>query len=364
MSGRGVIGGGILGRQVIDGGMMGRRMIGHGMMGRAVVAGSLIVSAGASCPVGPSVSGFVDRAPATADAVTITYLGVGGWIMERGDVRLMTAPLFSNPSFVGTGVTGIASDSAAIDAGLEAYDLGGIRAILVGHGHYDHLMDVPYMARRYAPAATVVTTNTVRNLLGTWSGLERRLLIVDDSAGDVDHVGRWLDLGSGLRVMALRSHHAPHFDGYTFYEGTVDTPRDRPPRWATEWLDGPSFAFLIDFLDPDGSVAFRIYYQDAVAGAPRGFAPAEIMADRPTDVAILVPSTFDQVDWHPEAFIQNLRPRWVLLGHWEDFFGQPDGEARSVALTDVNHFRDRLRRVHEGEHWLPDLNTVFRFPTR
>ncbi len=323
-----------------------------------------MLATGASCPVGPSVSGVVDRAPAGADAVEITYLGVGGWIMERGDVRVMTAPLFSNPSFVGTGLTGIVSDSAAVDAGLNGRDLSDVRAILVGHGHYDHLMDVPYVARRYAPTARIVTTTTVQNLLGTWAGLDDRLVLVDDSAGDVDHMGRWIDLGPGLRVLPLRSNHAPHFDGYTFYAGTVDTPRDTPPRWATEWLDGPSFAFLIDFLDADGSVAFRIYYQDAVAGAPRGFAPAELMAERPSDVAIFVPSTFDQVDWHPEAFVANLRPRWVLLGHWEDFFGPPSGEARSVALTDVNHFRARLRRVHEGEHWLPDLNTVFRFPVR
>ena len=164
--------------------------------------------------------------------------------------------------------------------------------------------------------------------------------------------------------MALLSHHAPHFDGYTLYKGDLDRPLDAAPRWASEWLDGPSYAYLVDFLHPDGRVAFRIYYQDAVAAPPRGFAPDALMAERPVDVAIFVPATFDQVDWHPEAFVQNLRPRWVILGHWENFFLPPETPTRAIMLTDMDHFQSRLRRVHGGEHWLPEIGTEFRFPVR
>jgi hypothetical protein len=162
--------------------------------------------------------------------------------------------------------------------------------------------------------------------------------------------------------MALRSHHAPHFEGYTFYKGTLERPLTEEPMWASEWLDGPSYAFLVDFLDEEGSVAFRVYYQDAVAAPPRGFAPTELVADRPVDVAIFVPATFDQVDWHPEAFVENLRPRWVLLGHWENFFKPPEARTKSILLSDIGHFQDRLDRVFDGAFWLPELGTEFRFP--
>jgi hypothetical protein len=189
-----------------------------------------------------------------------------------------------------------------------------------------------------------------------------RVLEVDSLAGDQDHAGTWVNLAAGLRVLPLRSHHAPHFDGYTLYKGTTDQPRREEPRWATEWLDGPTYAFLVDFLDPDGTVAFRIYYQDAVAAPPRGFAPDGLMAERPVDVAIFVPATFDQVDWHPEAFVANLRPHWVLMGHWENFFVPPTTPTRSIMLTDLGHFEERLHRVFGGQSWLPAIGTVFRFP--
>ena len=82
------------------------------------------------------------------------------------------------------------------------------------------------------------------------------------------------------------------------------------------------------------------------------------------DVAILVPSTFDQVQWNPEAFLENLRPRRVLLGHWEDFFTPVDAPTRSMRLADLGHFEARLERVFDGDWWRPDIGTEFLFPVR
>lgn len=245
---------------------------------------------------------------------------------------------------------------------MSGYDVSSVKAILVGHAHYDHLMDVPRVASRHATRARIVGGRTVANTLGSWSGLADRIDVVDDSASDQKTVGRWLRYGSGVRIMALRSHHAPHFAGYTLFRGTQDTPRTTEPEWASEWLDGEVYAYLIDFMASGDSVAFRVYYQDAVAPAPAGFAPEALIAERPVDVAVLVPATFDQVDWHPEAFVENLQPGRILLGHWEDFFVPIDEPTHSIRLTDLGHFEGRLGRVFEGEWWRPDLWTEFRFP--
>lgn len=333
---------------------------------RAALLAALLAASGTApgCwrAVTPDVRGVVDVAPAGAEAVRLTYLGVGGWIFRRGADVVVAAPLFSNPSFVRTGLAGIRSDSAAVDAGMAPYDVSGAAAILVGHAHYDHLMDVPRVARRHAPGAAILGSRVARNTLGTWSGVAERVVEVDSLAADVDDPGAWIALTPTLRVLPLRSHHAPHFDGYTLYQGTTDRPLAVEPGSAREWLDGPTYAFLVDFLDGAGGVAFRIYYQDAVAAPPRGFAPAALMAERPVDVAILVPATFDQVDWHPEAFVQNLSPRWVLLGHWENFFVPPSSPPRSIFLTDLGHFRSRLAHVFQGRSWLPGAGAAFRFP--
>ena len=331
----------------------------------------LLLAAACFAPYGPTTTGLLDLAPEGADELRLVYLGTGGWILQHGDDVVLTAPLFTNPGLVRTGLLSIESNHAVVDRFMSRYDVTDARAILVGHAHYDHLMDVPRIATEHAPVARIVGSRTVANTLGTWSGVVGRVDVVNDSAGDQRTVGRWLRYGDGVRVMALRSKHAPHFDGYTLYQGTRDVPLEEPPRWASEWLDGETYAYLVDFLGPDESVAFRVYYQDAVVAPPLGSAPEVLIARHPVDVAILVPATFDQVDWHPEALIANLRPRRVILGHWEDFFVELDdaleslaGGADPIRLTDLGHFVARLDRSFDGPWWRPIPWAEFRFPRR
>jgi len=332
---------------------------------RLICAGATAISL-AGClagAVGPGTTTNVDlTAPGDVDVVRFVYLGSGGWIIERGEDQVLAAPLFSNPGLLTTGLLPIRSDTVLVDRYMSRYDVSAAKAILVGHAHYDHLMDVPRVILVHAPTARIVGTTTVKNTLGTWSGVGDRVDVVNDIAGDQHTVGEWLHYGEGVRVMGLRSKHAAHFNGYTLYRGTRDRPLTAEPRWATEWLEGRSHAYLVDFMNADGSVAFRVYYQDAVSPAPAGFAPEELIEQHPVDMAIFVPATFDQVDWHPEAFVENLRPKHVLLGHWENFFVPIEAPTKSVLLTDLGHFEARLARVHDGGWWRPDLWTEFRFP--
>ena len=197
--------------------------------------------------VGPGTTANVDLTdPGDVDIVRFVYLGSGGWIIERGEDLVLAAPLFSNPGLLTTGLLPIRSDTTLVDRYMSRYDVTAAKAILVGHAHYDHLMDVPRVALAHAPNARIVGTTTVKNTLGTWSGVADRVDVVNDSAGDQHTSGRWLRYGDGVRVMGLRSKHAAHFDGYTLYSGTRDRPLTEEPRWATEWLEGRSHAYLVD----------------------------------------------------------------------------------------------------------------------
>jgi hypothetical protein len=97
------------------------------------------------------------------EGITVQYLGVGGWLFRFGGDALLTAPFFSNPSLLDVGVGGIAPDTATIDRFLPP--VGDVSALLMGHGHYDHLMDVPYILRRHAPEAQLFGSATATNLV-------------------------------------------------------------------------------------------------------------------------------------------------------------------------------------------------------
>jgi hypothetical protein len=293
--------------------------------------------------------------------VEITYLGAAGWLFRKGGTAVLTAPLYSNPTFVATGLSTIQADPGRIERHLP--DVRDVTAILVGHGHYDHLMDVPYIARAHAPNAVIYGNATVAHQLAPFGLPADRVRVIEgDEVGDVEREGRWLAVGPGVRVMALRSDHGPHLAGVTLYSGSRTRDMVREPETATEWLDGETLAYLIDFLNRDGSVALRVYFQDAVAAPPYGLVPP--MADGiAVDVALVVTATYAEVDWHPEALLANARPGHVLLGHWEDFFQPPDREARPVIGTNLRGFIRRLERaLPDGTGWhLPAPGTRFIF---
>ena len=334
---------------------------GAGRRARALVVG-LLVFGGCGGALEEPVSGVVEPSPTGGEGVRLVYLGTGGWIFEHDGAQILAGPLFSNPDFWRTGVGPIEPDTAVIDRYMSRFDVSDAGAILVGHAHYDHLMDVPRVARRHAPAARILGSRTILNTLGTWSELMHRVEVMDTLAGDEAEPGRWFYVGSTVRVMALRSLHGSHFDGLTFYVGTVDEPRAEAPGAATEWVDGETYAFLVDFLDASGDVVFRIYYQDAVAPPPWGLAPDPVITARRVDAAILVPAVFEEVPWHPETIVRNLSPRRVLLGHWEDFFQPIEDPPEPVPFTDLAEFEARLARVYPGPVWRPDRFTEFRFP--
>lgn len=97
------------------------------------------------------------RAPATAPTVTPTWtlrhLGVAGWQLEVGTGSLLVDPYFTRAD-VDDPKLPLSPDLAAIDRHAPKR----ADVILVGHSHYDHLLDVPTIALR--SGATVVGTES------------------------------------------------------------------------------------------------------------------------------------------------------------------------------------------------------------
>lgn len=314
--------------------------------------------------------------PGSAPApVRLTFLGVAGWHIDTGRTELLTAPLLSNPGVLRVAAAPIASDTVAIARWLDAFglgDLSGLDAILVGHAHYDHLLDVPWIAARRAPGARILGSATTRHTLAPFAGSlgldTARVEVVTEAAATPAGGGQWLRVGPDLEVLPLRSDHGPHFDGITLYTGERTRDLEASPASAGDWIEGETLAFLIRIERPGGEDPLTILFRDAVARAPLGVPPDTL---GPVDLALLVPATFQEVEWHPEAVLAAARPRHVILHHWEDFFEAPDTlDPAPVPFTPLGEFVGRLERglariAAEGapeprERWhLPVPGTVF-----
>ena len=320
----------------------------------------------------------VDTAPVVdTTPLRIEALGVSGFVLQRGPDMLLTAPLFTRQSAIGVGLNlPLDADTAAIDAGLSTVSLASLRAVISGHAHYDHFIDVPHILSR-APNATAYTNLSGRHMLAALAPdrpgcanvaagpmLPRsRVVAVDDTlASYVDYTncptlapagaalaGRWLDVpGSSIRLMPICSMHPAQVGPYHFGEGSVDADQCELPGAASGWLEGLTVGFVIDFLDAERQPAFRVFYQDAPTDAPSGHVPAAILADKQVDVALLCVGSTDSVENHPGAIVGNLTPRYALSGHWENFFDDLGAMPRPIPLLDLSGYLARAEAALPG----------------
>lgn len=295
-------------------------------------------------------------ASACRDSLELTYLGVSGFVLRRGDHALMTAPSFTNPGALRLLLPSpfrLDPDTAIVDRRLERVALAGVDAILVGHAHYDHLLDVPYIARAWTPGARVYGSATMANTLAGDPKVRARALSIADSAGSATTPGRWIyPEGGRFRFMPVVSSHAPNAWLYTFADGVVQEPRPSLPRTARGWRKGEVYAYVVDAIAPDSTPLFRVYYQDAAADPAFLAIPPMSGSDvRAVDVAILCVGNYEGARGNPDVLLGTLRPRFVVLSHWEDFFRSPLDPLRVIPLTDTERLVQRLRAA-VGERWI------------
>lgn len=309
-------------------------------------------------------------AGACPDSAELTYLGVGGWLIRVGGDAVLTAPFFSTPRLTSVGLgRSIRPDTARIDERMRALvpDRAGIRALLVGHSHYDHLMDVPYVARRHLPGVPVYGNAAMLRLLAA-DPVRPRLAALEEDAGTHEAPGRWIypHPDSTVRFMALRSGHAPHAAGVKVFRRGQRGERAELPSNAWEWSEGNVLAYVVDFLERGtGRVRFRVHFQDAASEAPLGFPPPLAGADAaPFDLAIVCAGSFREAGDYPRGVVGALRPARVLVGHWEDFFRPQTMSLRLIPRTDT---LELLRRVDAalpagGNRSIPRPGETLRIP--
>ncbi len=288
------------------------------------------------------------------DHVVLRYLGTGGLYVGWQGQAIATGPFFTDPGFADLALSPILSDAGAIFRGLDGVPLGRVGAVLVGHSHYDHLGDLPVVAGELADWTTVYVNRSGANALEAFPGLHRRVRVLDE------HENEWVQVADAaghrlpFRFMAVPSDHAPHVLGIELMKGT-NRPSRRPwiERRYTSLRLGRPYAFVIDLLasaDPGAPVRFRIYYQDAASKPGAGYPPTFTGADHhPYDLAVLCMASSYEVDHYPEAVLGEVRPRHVLVGHWEDFF-RPWRPARAFVPFLTDHRAARfLRAVDDAE---------------
>ncbi len=290
------------------------------------------------------------------DIAVLHYYGVGGWGVQWRGEYLLTAPYFSNHGLLDF-KRKKGPDLESIQAGIRNTPFADAGLILVGHGHVDHAADIPaYADAGLAPdQAGLIANRTTLNMLAELLPPEDAFRCAEAPTQD----GQALSQCTlpGFRITPLASNHAPNIrilgKAITVSTGTLDDPLENVPERPSDYLLGQTWAYLIDLLDADGEVVFRIHYMDAVAGSDQASIPAELQAERDIDVHIACVPGYNYVDDYPEWVIEQGNTGYVLLGHWEDFFRPRDKRLKPVSIVlserKLNTFVQRIEKAMPAE---------------
>lgn len=256
---------------------------------------ALLVCAAAACT--HAAPATTTSRPARARAkLRLTYLGVAGYQLESGPLRILADPYFSRPAG-GDGV--LVPDQAAIAARAPARaDL-----IVVGHSHVDHLLDVPSIA--LATGAQIMgSVSTAR--VARASGVPNDRLVTVKGGEDYAF--------DGYSVRAIPSLHSALDHKHTF---GAEIPADVTlPMSGAGYAEGGTLAYLI-----------RIGGHEVLFLSTANFIERELSGLRP-DIAIVATGLRQEVQDYTCRLLRALgEPPLVYANHFDDWRGPPVDQA-------------------------------------
>ncbi|QEU86800.1 MBL fold metallo-hydrolase [Streptomyces viridosporus] len=279
------------------------------------------------------------RGPA-AGAVSFRWLGTAGWRIDVGDRTVLFDPYLTRfPTGLFDGVfdprTPLRTRPEAVDA-----HIGRPELVLVSHSHWDHLADVPHIAR--TTGARVVGTETTYHLLVA--------LGVDAGQISVVKGGEVLDF-DGIVVEVVPSLHSRNKKCSYFAPGTLNAPPATAPGTIADLPEGDTLAFRMT-AGADGPSAFLMGASDFSERAVRGL--------RPDLAMIAVPAGTATHRYVPRLLRALDHPRVAVPVHWDNFEVPLAGSPERDPAMDLDAFLAQVAQASPATRVVvPDYRTVY-----
>lgn len=259
---------------------------------------------------------YKNKQPINSGELSIQYFGIGSTLITYNGKSVFTDPCFSTPSLKEVAFGNIVTDTSLIE--FLNPSLQDVELTLIGHAHYDHMMDLPYLSSRFLPKESkIVGCQSALNLVSS-AKIPQQFVVANKIKGNYNETGTWIyNQDSTVRTMVFEGHHPPQIAGIIkFGIGKVKKSLPAIPTKASKWKEGETYTFLIDFLDEEKQrVEKRVFVQTSSGRFPRGMVPQKILDKKGIDI-VIIPADLNRTF---EA-IHYLKAEHYVVVHWENFF--------------------------------------------
>lgn len=261
------------------------------------------------------------RAELQPGEVSVRWLGTAGFEIRTHLGVLLLDPFVTRPGLVRVALGRLTPDTETLERVLPEAD-----AVLIGHSHYDHLLDAPSIAVRTEAllAGTETTCRIAKNM-------EPDVRCRAVRGGERFVVGPF-------DITAIPSQHGKAPIIGVPIPGTVV----QPPRWESPHLiDMPMGGAMLWVVRTEGLTL--VHLSSANLPADRAW----LTHAAPEGVDVLLPSIAirDNTPDFAADIVRLLRPRLVIPHHYDNLLGDLEEPLGKERLDDVRAFGEELGAV-------------------
>jgi L-ascorbate metabolism protein UlaG (beta-lactamase superfamily) len=266
----------------------------------------------------------------TAESVRVRWLGTAGFAIECAGHVVLVDPYVTRASLARCLAAPLRPDAAAIARYVPRAD-----AIVVGHTHFDHVLDVPAIAR--ATGARVLGSRSAAALCLASGVPADRVEVVEGEAGQAPIVRE----SGPFTLRFIPSAHSPLVLGRVPFPGEIHDVSDceEVPLRANAYRCGAVFGVEI-------RVAGRTLYHAGSAELVDSSALAAKVGG--VDLLLMCVAGWTTSRDLPERLMARLDPGAVLLSHWDDFLRPIDRPAHPFPAMQLPRLVERLTRASPG----------------
>jgi len=256
--------------------------------------------------------------PTDPTKVGVRWLGTAGYELRYQGTTVLIDPYLTRVSLLRYARGPLVPDAAAVDAVIADAD-----AVLVGHSHFDHVLDVPYIAAK--TAAHVYGSRSTANLMAAAGIPEGQVTALEHGRATTFEVGPF-------RITAIPSLHSPFALGRVPYPGDIPCTCELPVRGG-RYRCGDVFSYRVEV---GGQTLYHLgsanLIEEAIPGAGRG--------DGEVDLLLLCIAARFSVPGVVRRSLDAVRPRRVMPMHYDNFFRDPTRPLRLLPMTRFGRFVD------------------------
>ena len=234
--------------------------------------------------------------------VNLKYLGTAGWKINDDKVTVLIDPYISRVK-LGAGhpddtrKTVLRSDYYESDSNLIDSLIDRVDFILVHHSHFDHLADVPYIAKK--TGAKVIGTETTINILKAYDIPNQQLYPVK---GGEDYQFE------NFSVRVIPSIHSALNDKHYIDSREYKKPPKAPLK-VSEFIEGGSLMFLARF---DSHKILTMGSMNFVERELYGIKPDILLAG-------VNQSQLGLYNYNQRLINVTNKPKYIIPTHWDNF---------------------------------------------